>query len=298
MGPTNVALVKLFNADQQYADAQRRYDAVSRDVRIQERRVRELAPTLQTAQQALALLQAGARDLELDSKTREEHITKLRSQQTEARTDREYKKFLIEINTQKADKSKIEDRLLEQMETVEKEQARAKELSNQLEAEKARLAETQSKISDSLAAIQADLDRLKPVRDAAAAAVPQKFQVAFERLSERFEGEAMSAIQRPNKRLEEYICSACNMSLVVDIYNRLHLRDEPVACPSCRRFLFIPDELPPEAAINFKKKKPDEIEAAVATVVPAAAPEQAPTAGEPTPAAGDPSPATEPQNQN
>lgn len=255
MGPTNVALVKLFDAEQQYRDAQRRYDAVARDVRIQDRRVRDLTEKLQAGQQSLAQRQAAAKDLELDIKTRDEHIAKLRAQQTEARTDREYKKFLIEINTQKADKAKVEDQLLSQMESVEKEQTSTRELTTQLEAEKTRLAETQSKISESLAQIQKDLDRLKPLRDAAASDVPQKYLGAFDRIAERFDGEAMSALARPNPREEEYICSACNMSLVVDVYNRLHLRDEPVACPSCRRFLYIPDELPPEAAINIKKPK-------------------------------------------
>jgi uncharacterized protein YbaR (Trm112 family) len=42
------------------------------------------------------------------------------------------------------------------------------------------------------------------------------------------------------------------MSLVADIYNRLHSRDEMVICPNCRRMLYIPDELPPELALNTK----------------------------------------------
>lgn len=272
MGPTNVALVKLFDADQQYRDAQRRYEAVARDVRLQDRRVRDLTEKLQAAQQSLAQRQAAAKDLELDTKTREEHIVKLRAQQTEARTDRDYKKFLIEINTHKADKSKIEDQLLAQMEAVEQDQALVKGLGAQLEAEKVRLQETQSRISESLAEIQKDIDRLRPFRDAPAADVPQKYLLAFERIAERFDGEAMAALARPDVRVEEYICSACNMSLVVDVYNRLHLRDEPVACPSCRRFLYIPDELPPEAAINMKKiKKTEEAAAAPAPDAPPAA---------------------------
>jgi hypothetical protein len=40
------------------------------------------------------------------------------------------------------------------------------------------------------------------------------------------------------------------MSLVVDIYNRLHSRDELVTCTSCGRMLFIPEDLPPDVAVH------------------------------------------------
>jgi hypothetical protein len=42
------------------------------------------------------------------------------------------------------------------------------------------------------------------------------------------------------------------MDLVTDVYNKLHSRDELVFCPSCRRILYIPEDLPPQAAINTK----------------------------------------------
>ena len=47
MGPTNVALVKLFQADLQLRAAQTRLEAASKDVRVQQRRVDDLAELLQ-----------------------------------------------------------------------------------------------------------------------------------------------------------------------------------------------------------------------------------------------------------
>jgi hypothetical protein len=43
------------------------------------------------------------------------------------------------------------------------------------------------------------------------------------------------------------------MELVVDVYNKLHSRDELFFCPSCRRILYIPEDLPPETAVHKKK---------------------------------------------
>jgi hypothetical protein len=69
-------------------------------------------------------------------------------------------------------------------------------------------------------------------------------------MSERFDGEAMASIAKPDRRREEYACTACNMDLVANIYNKLHSRDELTFCPSCSRILFIPEDLPPELAIG------------------------------------------------
>ena len=101
---------------------------------------------------------------------------------------------------------------------------------------------------------------MKPSRDAAAEAVPAKAREAFTRLAERFEGEGLSALTKPDRRREQYACTACNMDLVTDVYNKLHSRDELVFCPSCHRILFIPDDLPPEMAVNAKPKRAEKKE--------------------------------------
>jgi hypothetical protein len=46
MGPTNVALVKLFRADNDLRDAQNRLDEAGKNVRLQERRVNDLEAKL------------------------------------------------------------------------------------------------------------------------------------------------------------------------------------------------------------------------------------------------------------
>src|SRR6187401_2869518 len=50
MGPTNIALVKLFQADLQLRAAQTRLEAASKDVRVQQRRVDDLAERHRLAQ--------------------------------------------------------------------------------------------------------------------------------------------------------------------------------------------------------------------------------------------------------
>jgi predicted nucleic acid-binding Zn-ribbon protein len=255
MGPINIALVKLYQADQRLREAQARLDSVSRNARIQERRVADLTERLRLGQSTLKEQQSQAGQLELDLKTREAKIERLRAQQQNAKNNREYQAFLVEINTEKLDKGKSEESLLKIMETVEKAQAETKELVAGLDVEKAKLESIRLEIGDQVKQLQSEVDSLRPARNEAAAGVTPQARQAFERLADRFDGEAMSALAKPDRRREEYVCTSCNMDLVTDVYNKLHGRDELMFCPSCHRILYIPADLPVELAVHKVKEK-------------------------------------------
>ena len=255
MGPTNVALVKLYQADQKLREAQGRLDATTKNVRVQERRVKDLTDRIHATSTRLKEQQVKGHNLDLDLKSRDAHIEKLRTQQQNAKNNKEYQTFLIEINTQKVDRNKVEEDALKVLEGIEKLQAELKDLQAQLQGEQTKAATMKSQITEQTATLQAEIDAIKPEREAASQAVPRQAREAFDRLADRFDGEAMSPLIKPDKRREEYSCSACMMDLVRDVYNKLHTRDELVFCPSCRRILYIPEDLPVEAAVHKVKER-------------------------------------------
>lgn len=262
MGPTNVALVNLFRADQHLREAIARLDAAERNVRIQERRVADLSEKSKLAQTTLREQQSRSGQLELDLRSREAHIEKLRIQQQTAKNNKEYQAFLVEINTAKVDRAKVEDETLKVMEAVEKGKTETAALQAHLADEQAKLATMKAQIGDTVAALRAEVDSLRPARDAAAAAVPPRALQIFERLADHHEGEAMAALAKPDRRREEYLCTACNMELVRDVYNKLRVRDEVITCPSCQRILFIPEGLSPEEALGTGKPAVKRVKAA------------------------------------
>src|SRR3954471_359790 len=162
MGPTNIALVKLFRADQALREAQERLDAASKNVRVQERRVNDLLAKQKVAHQALMQVQSRSGQLDLDLKTRDAHIEKLRNQQQTARTNKEYQTFLIEINTAKVDRSKVEDEALKSVEAVEKAQQESAALATAIETERAKLQTLKEQSESTVAALTAEVDQLKP----------------------------------------------------------------------------------------------------------------------------------------
>jgi hypothetical protein len=188
-------------------------------------------------------------------RSREAHIEKLRGQQQVARNNKEYQAFLIEINTGKVDKAKIEEESLKVMQQLETDQASAAETQTALASEQEKLTALQGQIGEKTKELQAEVARLTPARDALADRLPLRAKDAFMRLADRYDGEAMSPLVRPDKRVEEYLCTACHMELVRDIYNRLHTRDDLVFCPSCGRILYIPEQMTPAEAVNKPKER-------------------------------------------
>jgi len=156
MSPTNVALVKLYKADQALRAAQGRLDGASHAVRVQERRLADLNERLRLAQAQLREQQTKSGELDLDAKTRETRIERLRQQQQNANNHKEYQAFLTEINTEKIDKGKVEDELLKVMEQVEKTQKEVTDLSAQAAGEQKKLEETKQQLSGRLAELQAE----------------------------------------------------------------------------------------------------------------------------------------------
>src|SRR5271168_1906617 len=98
MGPTNIALIKFYQADQKVRAAQAHLDDASRNVRIQERRVADCNEKLKLATVKLREQQSAGAQLDLDIKTRDAHIERLRLQQQTAKNNKEYQAFLLEIN--------------------------------------------------------------------------------------------------------------------------------------------------------------------------------------------------------
>lgn len=256
MGPTNVALVKLFRADANLREAQNRLDEAGKNVRLQERRVADLEAKLKDAQVRLRQQQSRAGQMDLDMRARDAHIEKLRTQQQTTHNNKEYQAFLVEINTAKVDRGKVEDEAMKVMGEVEKGTQEAAALTEALEGERAKLATIKSQLAETIAKQQAEVDALKPARDQAQAAVPQRVVEKFNRLADRYEGDALSELSRPDRRREEYLCTSCNMELAIDVYNKLHSRDEIVFCPSCQRILYIPEDMTPEHAIPKGTRTP------------------------------------------
>lgn len=258
MGPTTAALLRFFQADQAYVDARHKLDAATHNVRAQQAKVSQLKADYDAAHTLANTTEAKAREIEGDLKAREARIELLRDRQQNATNPKEYQALIVEITSQKLDKSKLEEQALSQMEKAETEKKAAEELKTKLEVETAKHKQMAGEIDQRVKELTGEVNALKGPRDELAKALPIGAKHAYERASDRYDGEAMAPIEKPDVRDQEYLCTGCNTYLVVDIYNRLKSsKDEIVTCPSCLRVLYVPAEMTPEIALSKKSARGD-----------------------------------------
>jgi len=128
------ALHELYLVDQQVRGLQSRLDAATTYVRVQTNKLDTLNKQLAELSDQHRQAQASEANLENDIKGAEQRIEKLREQMNSAKTNKEYSAFLVEVNTLKADKSKLEERALELLGESDKLKERIDELKRQVES--------------------------------------------------------------------------------------------------------------------------------------------------------------------
>jgi len=180
--------------------------------------------------------------LELEFKTREVNIGKLRAQLNAAKNNKEYSAILTQLNTDRADNSKLEERILEELTAIDKLKVSLDEIEKTLEENKKDLAGAESEFQEFKQGLQQEIDTLEKEHDAVSQEVAPKDLLIFERVAEAHEGEAMAKVVKPDPREMEYICDGCNMSIPAEKVNALLTRDEIQLCNICGRILFCETE--------------------------------------------------------
>jgi len=237
-------LRQLFLLDSQLRGMRSRLDnAISRHKRQQskldqlERQRSELGEQVKQNQAKASTLEKQASDVDT-------RVTTLRNQMNSVKNNKEYSALLIEVNTLKIDKTKVEEQALEQMGKVDQLKAEFGELEGKI-AEQAKLVTgADGEVKTCRAELGEQLTELTTRRDAAEQEVPADARTQFRKLVEIHDGDAMAVVSEESRRNMEYTCSGCYMLLPVERVNAIMRRpDDVVCCPSCGRILYMEAEL-------------------------------------------------------
>lgn len=188
-------------------------------------------------------IQAKAGNLETELAAHTARIDKLRAELNEAATTKQYTALLTEVNSVKAQRAEVEAEALQHLEQVESLSREIEEVDGlrlerikQRDVALAQLEERRHDVGDRLAELERE-------REIAAAAIPAKELRLFVELSDRYDGEAMAALDAIDVRNKEYACSACNIHVPFQTVASLRgLSDAIVRCSACQRILYLSDE--------------------------------------------------------
>jgi predicted nucleic acid-binding Zn-ribbon protein len=249
MGNTLEAMFALQAIERQLADIRGQLNSSNSAVSVQQRRVDELHKQHQLLHDEVLAHQKDAGGVELELKAREEEVNKLRVALNSTKTNKEYAAVLTQLNTLKADNSKLEDRALELMQEVDQTRTRMGEVEEQVAKAEKLFEQIKRVSSEEISRLQAILDDLQAKRDSAAQAVPDKALKVFDRIAAIKDGDVMAGIEAIGKKPPyHYICGGCNMSLTAEHANALRTRDEIRFCDCCGRVLYLKEEPSPQKA--------------------------------------------------
>lgn len=236
MGPLLRSLIHLQQIEIRVRETRTQLQRSQKVIKRQEHTIAQNQAALEAKREEIKLTRIRTDQLEVELKAEEDEISKLRVQLNTAKTNKEYSAILTRLNTDKADKTKLEEQILQLMNLIETNQLACKEIENQMAEDRQKLEESRTICEDKQAQIKEQLTQLGAEYEQAASEVPDKEREMFERLSDRYDGEVMVEV-RETSRKGENNCGGCYMSIPLELVNSLMTRDEVVMCPSCGRVL-------------------------------------------------------------
>lgn len=240
MGSLLESLRNLQSIEEKLAHVKRRLKTRQRAVKAQESKINALKEDKEAKHQLSMERRMQSDQFELELKDREEQVTKLRGSLNTAKTNKEYAAILTQINTLKADNAKIEEDGLKVIQDVDDIQAQMAEIDEKIAEEDKKLSEISEQSSEEIEKLNRMLEKLEAQKNDASQGIPAETLAVFDRLAERYDGEAMAMIEiQGRKPPYTYICGGCFMSLTSEHANALRVRDEIRNCDNCGRILYM-----------------------------------------------------------
>lgn len=239
MGPVLNGLIKLQSVENRLRAAKAKLARCRRSVIVQENQVRSLQSALEAKKEEAQLTKVQCDRLELELKSRDAEVNKLRASLNNAKTNKEYAAVLTMLNTTKADNSKIETQILELMKALDADEEESAGIRQQIEEQKQVLEETRKKVDSSAGEYEAEITKIQAEWDEVAKAIPAAALAVFNRVADTYDGEAVVKIDEQEGRSGAYSCGGCFMGVTAESVNLLMTRDEIIRCSNCTRILVL-----------------------------------------------------------
>lgn len=236
------SLLRVFRVDQQLGGLQSRLNAAEKFLTGQSKQLQEIESKRETIESQLKQLQVEVADHEGEMARLDSRMEKLREQMNSAKTNKEYKAFLTELNTFKADRGSIETEALEQMTKSDGLKKQLADLDAQ-RAERDKVRQVASGERDKRAdEIRDRLNQLRAERDKLAAEVPADAMKLYTDLVRTKGDEVMAPVEELDRRHHEYHCGSCQMTLPIETVAALIKSQVVTRCVSCGCILYIEKE--------------------------------------------------------
>ena len=191
---------------------------------------------LKSLEDQLKLILLKQKEFEGDLKSKEEGIVKADGQLMSLKTNKEYQAKLMEIESIKADKSLIEEKILLGMDemdaarkAVETEKTVVAAFEKEFNLKKKQLEDAIAIAGDQLKVKESQRVRLTPD-------VRPDILSRYERVLQNKEGLGIVPVKN-------HACGGCFMHLTEQVIHQIKMNDQLVSCDQCARILYLEDDL-------------------------------------------------------
>ena len=243
MGPVLDGLVKLQSVENRLRAVKAKLTRCRRNVVIQENQIGSIRNAIAAKKEEIQLTKVQSDRMELDLKSKDEAMTKLRASLNAAKTNKEYAALLTQLNTTKAESSKIETQVLDLLKDIEADDAEIEKLQEQIAEQKQSLEQTRKDAEVLAARYEVEIEEIEKEWRQAANEIPKEQLEIFQRVAETYDGEALAMVEDQGEKTPSYSCGGCFMSITAENVNLLMTKDDVIRCPNCTRILVLGSSL-------------------------------------------------------
>jgi len=188
--------------------------------------------SISEAENHLKTLQLKSKEMEIELAQKETNINKLQTQLYQIKTNKEYTAMQKEIEGFKADKSVLEENILEFMDKVEVSKQEVSKQKQVLDSEEKKLQEEKKRIDSEISEIDKKLNDFQQERSQYLHLVEKKLLEKYERILKSKNGLAIVPVKGE-------ACQGCFMNIRPQVLNELHMKETAVVCENCSRLLYV-----------------------------------------------------------
>ncbi len=229
-------LIDLDRIDREIVRLQSEVAALPKRIGQIEAQLASAKTKLESSQVRAKAIETDRRNSELDIQSTQDKIAKLRSQSSSVKTNEQYKALLHEIAFAEQEISRIEDKILEGMESAEALAPQIKQAVSDYAAEAKRVEDEKRAAKDTTDLDKAEMSKLQTQRSGLRDGIAANWLLHYDRVSKsRGYGLALAHDSR---------CTACQVSIRPQTWNQVLSGQDIIACDSCQRILWTKDEVP------------------------------------------------------
>jgi len=193
--------------------------------------VRMAREKLERRKQEVMKVKTEADSVELDLKSGEEALKRYANQMNLMRTSKEFDVIKRQMEAQRMFNRQTEDKALELIKQAEDKEKENKELASGVAAMETKLEGERTRVNKEMGELKTQLEQLNAERAPLAEKIPVKERTVYDRIVAT-RGQAIAL-------LKGNLCSSCFMQLPPQVQNLTLLAQELVICPSCGRILAV-----------------------------------------------------------